>query len=201
MFNKSFVDKRIERTKELLQDALVKLLKIKKLNNISITEITNEANVNRGSFYNNYECKEDILIEMMDKIMKELIYSYRYPYKDSKHFMVEELATPTIKIFEHVERHQEFYQLIMKTNLFNFKNQLSDQIKRLILVDVSIENPNLNLNVEFKARFIAEGIKGLIFEWVQKDFKYSSIYMDEQLIEIISDTPNKVYLINNKVRK
>ena len=48
--------------KECIADALLLLMKNKPWNSITITEITNLANVSRVTYYRNFKNKEDILI-------------------------------------------------------------------------------------------------------------------------------------------
>ncbi|MBR8643897.1 TetR/AcrR family transcriptional regulator [[Brevibacterium] frigoritolerans] len=48
-------DRRIDRTKTFLKDALLKLLSENPISKISITELCNEANINRGTFYAHYD--------------------------------------------------------------------------------------------------------------------------------------------------
>ena len=51
--------------------ALLELLKEKPLVDISISELTQKAQIGRVSFYRNYQTKEDILREESDRLLKE----------------------------------------------------------------------------------------------------------------------------------
>ena len=48
-------DRRVRRTKAMLRAALTELLKTKPVNEISVTELTRLADVNRGTFYSHYK--------------------------------------------------------------------------------------------------------------------------------------------------
>lgn len=54
--------------RESITEALLKLMKHKNFNDISISELTRIAGVGRVSFYRNYESKEAILMEHMAQI-------------------------------------------------------------------------------------------------------------------------------------
>jgi AcrR family transcriptional regulator len=56
-----FVDRRIVKTKRLLENALVKLMIEKGFDKISIKDLTEEADINRGTFYLHYKDKYDLL--------------------------------------------------------------------------------------------------------------------------------------------
>lgn len=55
------LDPRIRRTRDLLHQALVNLLKIKEFDKISVQDITDEATVNRATFYAHYPDKFALL--------------------------------------------------------------------------------------------------------------------------------------------
>jgi len=59
------VDPRIRRTRQLLQQALDKLLKKKNFDDISIQDIADEATVNRATFYDHYDDKFSLLACMI----------------------------------------------------------------------------------------------------------------------------------------
>ena len=48
-------DRRTRRTKKLLTDAFLELLSSKKLNEITIKELCDKADINRGTFYLHYQ--------------------------------------------------------------------------------------------------------------------------------------------------
>jgi AcrR family transcriptional regulator len=60
--NETQVDPRIRRTRMLLQSALGTLLQSKSFSDITITDICNEADVARITFYQHYESKEALLL-------------------------------------------------------------------------------------------------------------------------------------------
>ena len=55
-------DPRIRRTQSLLQSSLSQLLDEKQFRDISITDICNQADIARVTFYQHYESKEDLLV-------------------------------------------------------------------------------------------------------------------------------------------
>lgn len=69
-------DKRCEESANLLYEALIKLLKIKKLESISVQSVCKLANVSRATFYRNFDILEDILIWKCDYESKQIISQY-----------------------------------------------------------------------------------------------------------------------------
>src|ERR1700720_2327551 len=67
------LDPRILRTRQLLQDALRKLLELKEFDKISVQDITEAATVNRATFYAHYEDKFALLGELVRVTFLDLL--------------------------------------------------------------------------------------------------------------------------------
>src|SRR5580658_9980114 len=66
-------DPRILRSRRMLMDALVRLLKKKEFDDISVQEIADEATLNRGTFYLHYPDKSALLQAMTGVRFRDLI--------------------------------------------------------------------------------------------------------------------------------
>ena len=66
-------DRRVKRTKKALYDALLVLLKDKTINEITVTELTTLADVNRATFYFYYTD----LIDMLQQIQNEAFEAFK----------------------------------------------------------------------------------------------------------------------------
>lgn len=61
-------DRRVKRTKRVLRECLFKLLKEKSINEISVKELTEAADVNRSTFYFYYKDIHDMVRQIQDEI-------------------------------------------------------------------------------------------------------------------------------------
>ena len=66
-------DRRVKRTKKALRDALFTLLEQKSINEITVTELTTLADVNRATFYFYYTD----LIDMLQQIQNETYQAFK----------------------------------------------------------------------------------------------------------------------------
>lgn len=69
MVHKLKLDKRSKRTRAWLLEALLELIRTKDYAEISVTELTEKADVARQTFYRNYESMDEILLSKMDEIL------------------------------------------------------------------------------------------------------------------------------------
>ncbi|GAF63116.1 putative transcriptional regulator [Bacillus sp. TS-2] len=179
-------DRRIVKSKKALKSALISLMKIKEFKQITITDIVQKADLNRGTFYKHFQYKEDILDEVMDDVITDFIDCYREPIKNKDTFQISKLNSKAIFIFDHVLEYSSFYSLIVHSNaLIGYHRKMYNIFKDLILEDFLDVIPTTVINKELIASYHSYAIIGIIIEWIENDFNYSSTYMAEQLVEIV----------------
>lgn len=66
-------DLRVTRTKTLLKDTLLFLLNEKKFEDISVSELTKLAGINRKTFYLHYSSTRDLLNEIQDELLTQIV--------------------------------------------------------------------------------------------------------------------------------
>ncbi|MCT1902647.1 TetR/AcrR family transcriptional regulator [Oceanobacillus sojae] len=180
-------DRRISKSKTAMRNALIQLIEEKEFNKITVTDIVERADLNRGTFYKHYKSQTDILLELTEDIMEDLIQSYRMPYKEQRIFNLDNLTASTVKIFEHVEKFQGFYALMLRTDkLTYFQTQIFKVLKGLTIHDLmKIKKEANQPDQALQASFFANAIIGMISEWAENNFSYSTYYMAEQLLLIL----------------
>ncbi|MFF2496939.1 TetR/AcrR family transcriptional regulator [Peribacillus sp. NPDC058075] len=193
------VDRRIRKSKMALKESLISLMQNKDFRDITITDIVELADLNRGTFYKHYQYKEELLEEVMEDVIADLIISYREPYKNVELFTIKELTASVIKIFEHVANFANIYTLLLKSNAWpTLLERICNELKKLPLEDLEDYLPNPKINIELASSYQAYAILGMIIEWVNTGFKYSADYMAEQLLEFLNNkSVNSVFKINH----
>ena len=72
MTDKKREDRRVRRTRKLLQSALIQLLRKKPLSKIHIKEIVEVADVSRPTFYQHFDTKEKLLFSHFDDLIETI---------------------------------------------------------------------------------------------------------------------------------
>ncbi|TDL64130.1 TetR/AcrR family transcriptional regulator [Paenibacillus amylolyticus] len=188
------MDRRIKKSKAALKDALIYLMQRHPFKEISITDIVQRADLNRGTFYRHYQYKEDLFNEIINDVIHDLVTSFRKPYQDEEKFEVNLMPSSAITIFEHVHHHAQFYTLVVKSEASsNFQRMICDVLRDLALQDLNHIFPP-HINHEILASYQSHAIFGMIMEWIRQDFKHSPTYMAEELFKIIHYKPDNVVL-------
>ncbi|WP_366290731.1 TetR/AcrR family transcriptional regulator [Paenibacillus sp. AN1007] len=156
---------------------------------ISISDIVQQADLNRGTFYRHYQYKEDLFNEILHDVTQDLVTSFRKPYEGMKEFQVGRMPSSAITIFEHVHQHAQFYTLVVQSEASSsFQRMICDVLRDLSLQDLNHIFPP-HINHELLASYQSHAIFGMIMEWIRQDFKHSPAYMAEELFKIIHFTP------------
>ncbi|MCY1029670.1 TetR/AcrR family transcriptional regulator, partial [Mammaliicoccus sciuri] len=127
-------DRRVRKSKRAIKLAFIQLLKENNLDRITIQQISDLADVNRGTFYLNYEDKYALLDEMEKEQIEEIkkfvdIRKMDLSTKTSDTF-IDDFANKIIKnVIRHIEHNIEFYQIILNLER---KSQIEEQLAEIV---------------------------------------------------------------------
>ncbi len=95
-------------TKESIESALIKLMKEKSFDEITITDITKTAGVSRLAYYRNYSSKEDILSGFLQNIIKDFYETFKV------YDAIHETRELWYAIFRKIEEHAQEMRLLIQ---------------------------------------------------------------------------------------
>ncbi len=93
-------DRRVQKTRKLLHEALIALLHEKRYDDIVVKEILDRANVGRSTFYTHFRDKDDLLVSGM----LARLHSMRTARMPPSTSGAEQLVWFSLPIFEHIDR-------------------------------------------------------------------------------------------------
>src|SRR5215471_10238646 len=99
-------DRRRERTRRLLGDALVELIREKGYGAITVSDIIERANVGRSTFYAHYHDKDDLFLGEMDRVIDVLGQNVLH------HSHEGNFLFPSLGLFRHVGEEYELYKAL-----------------------------------------------------------------------------------------
>lgn len=174
------VDVRIVKSKESLMSAMIGLLGKKKLEDLTISEICQEADVNRNTFYSHYSSVRELFDEMNGKYLEALFASAK---------VFDEPNDSTIKnLVNFLDKMKE------KGNLTKIIFSESNSIKHLnsllqILFPVSVieSSKSENLSLEECHAFLIGGIMNLILRWIENDYQESPKNFGRKIFNFIEE--------------
>src|SRR5699024_421520 len=110
-------DRRIQKTQNAFKQSLIQLLNEKDLDKITISDITQNADINRGTFYLHYEDKYMLLNKMENEYIEYLSNTLNtkdkfYVGMDAKAFARIFTEEKLKKVVLHIDANFEFYKTI-----------------------------------------------------------------------------------------
>jgi AcrR family transcriptional regulator len=97
-------DRRVERTRELLQKALIELIGEQAYDDITIQNIADRANVGRTTFYLHYSSKDELFMGCHEAILSEFQSGPIYPHPLSREALLSPETPPRmISAYRHLE--------------------------------------------------------------------------------------------------
>ncbi|SIO20385.1 transcriptional regulator, TetR family [Carnobacterium alterfunditum] len=184
MRQEEVIDIRITRSKKAISDALVELIEEKDFKTITITDIVNQAGVNRGTFYKHYAYKEDILKEIQDDCLEKFAVMLKNNYQEVCYSNLKTFPLSDA-IFTFTYAHRNYFHFaVHHAGFLNFHLQFSAVLKEFLIAKFfptarySLESQNL------LGAYIANGIYGYLVEWDEKNYTSSPAEMAQQLTNI-----------------
>ena len=152
--------------KEALAIALLKLMEHKNLMQISISEIVNKAGVSRSSFYRNFNSKEEILIDYIEKRYRHYFNSLTISSKDIKIFLYHRL--------HFIKQNKTFFICLRKNNLLNYLfEEMDPDLASYLSGEQIFASP-------YHRAMFTSCSAGIIRQWIDNNFKES----EEELLAL-----------------
>lgn len=157
-------DRRVRRTKKLLTQALTQLLQEKQINEITVKELTDLADMNRGTFYLYYK---DIF-DMLEKIEDGLFESLDEIVSLHEHDDVARQTAPILlDLFHFIEDNQEMCRVLLSPHGdMNFLHKLNQVVREKCLQMWPNEEEKKDATFEYHYSFVVYGCVGVFRAWL-----------------------------------
>ena len=168
-------DRRVERTRELLQKALIELIAERGYDAITIQDIVDRANVGRTTFYLHYNSKDELFMSCHEAIVREFHIGLLHPLSR------EELLSPEIppemtSSYRHLEEgrallypifHGKDSQLILR--------QIRDRSAREIETNLraTFDEADSTIPLDMLANYLVGAQIALMQWWLEKHRSYT----------------------------
>ncbi len=162
-------DRRAKRTKKLLKESLLDLMRQKRFAEISIRDITEHADVNRSTFYLHYADTTQLLWSMEKDLLAQAQTLVDAHIQET---MADGTVRPLFEpVLNFVVQNREICTLLLENNE---ASQFTAHLQRLIQ-DNGAEivrarfHPRDERVLPYLMGFITSGLIGLIMEWFRRD--------------------------------
>lgn len=165
-------DRRVRKTKAQLQHCLAVLMKTKRINEITVKELTSMSDLNRGTFYLHYNDVFDLLAQTEQELLTEFdhVLSKFAPAaaKDNPALVFQE-------IFNLVKENKDMVSVLIGDHgdlnfVLALRKIVENRCLNSMMEQYHIKNSE-NFNIFFK--FLLSGAIGIVQYWIQTDCRES----------------------------
>ena len=161
------MDRRIRKTEEQILQGTLRLLQHEKMEELTVTEICNEANVSRSTFYLHYLEQKDIVDQIYNDgavTLTNILDNFDF---SSNTLDAEKLIED---IFEIVEMYKDYFAVLLTTGYHSdFRRRLKKILEDKILNDNAYRFRNLQ-EFSYYVDFIISGLVECICDNIEDFF-------------------------------
>ncbi|MBI5304723.1 MAG: TetR/AcrR family transcriptional regulator [Chloroflexi bacterium] len=178
---KAKVDRRVQRTRHLLDDALMELILEKGYEAVTVQDILDRANLGRSTFYAHYRDKDELLFSGFERL-RESLEARRTLTAPKKGVASAEVFDPSLAFFRHAgEQHRLYKAMVGKKSgemvLQHLHKYLRGVIREHLLANV-VDEKRLAVPLDILVEFGVSSFLALLVWWLEHKMPYSPDEMD-----------------------
>ena len=191
-------DRRVQKTRQILQKAIMELIVEKGFESIKVQDILDRANVGRSTFYAHYQDKGELLHSCFEEVRKLLEQHATVLSEGSRNSTNPEMFTDfTLKFFKFAERNCQLFKALLKQkDLAEFINDslfdyLNDPFKRRMAREKYCSIPS-----EIVTHYFINAFSGILKWWINNDMPCTAEEIDRYFKQLAMPTIKSIILAN-----
>lgn|GEM_PF-2775458 len=191
-------DKRVQRTKNEIENALLRLIEEYGYQKLTVKQLINESGYSRTAFYSHYRDKDDCLKHCLNNQVAVYVSNFRQIFIQSmqnhEHISDQVLFYKYYHhIFDHIYNRKMFYKLLFCNESFiGFKNYFFNLLLQEISKNITVKDYDIDKELYvYSATFC---LLGCIEYWSKEDFKFTSDYITKQYYQLKRMNVGSVFL-------
>lgn len=163
------MDKRVMKTRRAIHSAMTSLLKVKPIEEITVTELSDAAEINRKTFYNYYSSVYMVAEEMEDEIVERFEETLRSIDFES---LLQDPQTTFNTLARIIASDLDFYETILTNrNQVYFLQKIITSLKdRIMVIYFDKSSPESELQ-EYMLEYIISGLVSVYQKWFESGRK------------------------------
>lgn len=186
---KKTTKQRNTKTLSKIQSVFIQLLKEKGFDNLTVSDISRLAGINRGTFYLHYEDKYDLLNSMLQETIVTIENILNQPLASNSLLKGDELVPydALLEVMEYVLEHRDFIEAMVSSNSNDFINKLQETIESVVnyqLNNTTVHFNQIGIPDDYAREILLGSVVSIILLWIKKGF----VEEPEQITDMICNT-------------
>jgi AcrR family transcriptional regulator len=190
--NDIHVDRRIQRTRQLLQDALIALILEKGYEAVTVQDVIDRANVGRSTFYAHFQDKEDLFLSGFENLQAQF----------EQHLLAQSPASQnpwalSLVMFQHAQEYHRVYKaLVGEKGGHTMLAHVQKYLTRLIHAHLKGHVPaslTERIPLEILTLYIVSNLTSLLIWWLDHDMPYPAERINDIFRDLTQPTIDAVW--------
>ena len=155
------------------------------LEDITILEITQRADYNRGTFYLYFQDKYELVESLFHEALQIYSYAVTSPYQRGEVVLLEGDVPSDRLIFESIEKNKKLFLALDRLQISpNIYERMEEVCLGLFSTEIQLEQEEIITPIDYDIflHYQVAAMMGLIKYWTRNNFKQSASYMSKQLV-------------------
>ncbi|MBO5469145.1 MAG: TetR family transcriptional regulator C-terminal domain-containing protein [Lachnospiraceae bacterium] len=187
------VDRRVRKTRAQLRAGLARLMQKKNIREITVTELVDEVDINRSTFYLHYE---DIY-QMLESIEQEIMEEIRLSITSNP---IEPLTSTDkaqsflVHIFTYLEENREICKALLGPHGdMAFVEQTEKLVAETVFESLTNQFPKTTPDLLYTYSFCLTGLVGMLKSWLSAESPESPQYMADLTHKLFTNITRDFY--------
>jgi AcrR family transcriptional regulator len=167
------LDRRIERTRQSLQNALNELILEKGYEKVTVQEVIDRANVGRSTFYAHFESLDQLLLSGFEPLRAQF-----EDFLSGTEFDQESPWALSLVMFQQVQKQQGGYITLTHVQKFLY-GYLLEHIKS------ALPKRNKNIPPELLAHYVASSFIALMTWWIDNKYPFPAEKINDHFRQLV----------------
>jgi len=171
------MDRRVRKTRALLLQGLVKMLETHDIQDISVKELTELVDINRGTFYLHYETMADLLSESVSHMNEQFLAHMK---KDTDAFVTKMRDCPLDELYlitpeyltpylGYIEQHKRLFRTATENAAVLEMDKSYERMLRHVFTPILDRYGVPEWDRPYLMAFYIHGLMAIISEWLKND--------------------------------
>jgi len=183
-------DRRVQKTKASLHEALIGLAREKPYPSIAVKEILDRANVGRSTFYTHFRDKDDLLESGIHEVLRSLHDRPRAANAP------ERVVAFSLPLLQHIDEHRRTAGPRMRREGRVIMHDHLEDVLTSVIADelaTTVRTSQAKTPMDLVARYVASTFVLVLNRWVESDTAWTPAETDARFRDLVIPTLNNLF--------
>jgi AcrR family transcriptional regulator len=183
-------DRRVIRSRHLLQEALVELVLEQGYGAVTVQAVLDRADIGRATFYAHFTSKEDLLLSLFEGV-RESLYHELVSITPERVARFGEGVGLLEPLFTHAAQHRRLYQALVRSQdgtavLGSLRDMLATPLREHLATALARHGQTPRVPVELVMTAFVSAVLGVLVWWLEGDGVASPTELDRALEQLLT---------------